>query len=363
LKVRILTLIFLLLFLGTNSACALSWNEIARFPEYWGTAPNVLRETRTGNFTCSESQWRIVWNYTPLSIVNPEYVYFNIFIYRANDTVYYIMEMNQQGNTTISGTWYVTNQTGEFFLKFLVYNVLSATAVIEVPALNITLVSPQNQSYNSTLIPLTFTLNGTPSCGGYSLDGEANVTIAGNTTLTISEGSHSIMVYANDTDGYVGASDIVPFLVDVTAPQIIAVFRYPSGNVQPNQPVIVSANVSDSLSGVDSVRLVYFTNQSSVGVGLLMVLNQTSGLYERMILVTEADTLVKYQITAYDMAGNNVTDDNAGEYYVYAVIPEFASYFVVSLFMIALFLTALIYKRKCMSETSRVTKSDHLSRQ
>lgn len=262
------------------------------------------------------------------------------------------MEMNQQGNTTTSGTWYINNQPGEFYLKFLVYNVLSATAVIEAsaPALNITLVLPQNRSYNSTLVSLTFTVNETTSWTGYSLDGEANVTIAGNTTLTISEGSHNIMVYANDTAGYMGASDIVHFLIDITPPQIVAVFRYPSENVQPNQPVMISANVSDSLSGVDSVRLVYFTNQSSIGLGLLMMLNQTSGLYERTILVQEADTLVKYQITAYDRAGNNVTDDNAGEYYVYTVIPEFPSYFVISLFMIALLLTALIYKRKPKSE-------------
>jgi len=333
------------LLLGTNLARGFTWSEVARFPEYWGTAPNVLREKQTGNFTCSH-EWRIVWNYTPISIVNPENVYFNIFIYRANDTVYYIMDMHQQGNTTTSGTWYITNQTGEFFLKFLVYNVLESTAVVEAPSVNITLVSPENRSYNSTLVSLTFTLNETTSWTGYSLDGEANVTIAGNTTLTISEGSHTIIVYANDTDGYTGASDIVHFLVDITPPKIVAVFRYPSENVQPNQPVTISANVSDSLSGVDSVRLVYFTNQSSIGLGLLMMLNQTSGLYERTILVQEADTLVKYQITAYDRAGNNVTDDNAGEYYVYTVIPEFPSYFVISLFMIALLLTVLICKRK-----------------
>jgi hypothetical protein len=260
------------------------------------------------------------------------------------------MEMNQQGNTTTSGTWYVTNQTGEFYLKFLVYNVLESTAVIEAPALNITLVSPQNQSYNSTLVSLTFTVNETTSWTGYSLDGEPNVTIAGNTTLTISEGSYIIMVYANDTAGYVGASDIVHFVVDITPPQIVAVFRYPSENVQPNQPVMISANVSDSLSGVDRVRLVYFTNRSSLGLEFPMMLSQTSGLYERTILVQEADTLVKYQITAYDRAGNDVTDDNAGEYYVYTVIPEFPSYFVISIFMIALFLTALIYKRKPKSE-------------
>jgi len=126
--VGVLILVFLSLLLGTNVACA-EWIEMARFPVYWGTAPNVIRHSQTANFTCSH-EWRIAWNYTPLSIVNPEYVYFNILIYRTNETNY-IMEMNQQGNITTDGTMYINNQTGEFNLKFLVYNVLDSAAVVE----------------------------------------------------------------------------------------------------------------------------------------------------------------------------------------------------------------------------------------
>lgn len=42
-----------------------------------------------------------------------------------------MMEMNQQGNTTTDGTMYISNMTGEFYLKFLVYNVLNSTAIVE----------------------------------------------------------------------------------------------------------------------------------------------------------------------------------------------------------------------------------------
>ena len=129
-KVSILALVFLCLLPSINSAWGVTWSDIARFSEYWGTAPNVLREKRTDNFTCNYAEWRIVWNYTPLSTVDPENVYFNILIYRTNETNY-ITSMNQQGNTTTNGTMYINNQTGEFYLKFLVYNVLEATAVIE----------------------------------------------------------------------------------------------------------------------------------------------------------------------------------------------------------------------------------------
>jgi len=34
-------------------------------------------------------------------------------------------------------------------------------------------------------------------------------------------------------------------------------------------------------------------------------------------------TYVKYKIIAYDYAENVAVDDNAGEYYLYSVIPEF----------------------------------------
>jgi hypothetical protein len=109
-------------------ACA-EWIETARFPVYWGTAPNVIREKRTDNFTCSH-EWRIVWDYTPLSIVNPENVYFNILIYRTNETNY-IMSVSQQGNTTTNGAAYINDLQGEFYLKYSVYNVLDSDAVIE----------------------------------------------------------------------------------------------------------------------------------------------------------------------------------------------------------------------------------------
>jgi hypothetical protein len=57
-------------------------------------------------------------------------------------------------------------------------------------------------------------LNEPTSWVGYSLDARANVTIAGNRTLTgLSDGSHSLRVYANDTDGNTGASETIYFSI------------------------------------------------------------------------------------------------------------------------------------------------------
>jgi hypothetical protein len=55
-------------------------------------------------------------------------------------------------------------------------------------------------------------VNETTSWIGYSLDGGANVTIAGDTMLLgVPYGSHHIVVYANDTSGNMGASQTVYF--------------------------------------------------------------------------------------------------------------------------------------------------------
>ena len=82
-----------------------------------------------------------------------------------------------------------------------------------------TILSPENKTYaSSTGIPLTFTVDESTKWMGYSLDGQANVTITGNSTLpTLSPGSHHVFVYANDTFGNMGISAAY-FAVDAIAP-------------------------------------------------------------------------------------------------------------------------------------------------
>jgi len=89
---------------------------------------------------------------------------------------------------------------------------LGTTPDYSPPAINILL--PQNKTYITTSIQLTFTVNETTSWIGYSLDGAANVTITGNTTLlSISYGYHNIIVYATDNAGNTGASETVYFTI------------------------------------------------------------------------------------------------------------------------------------------------------
>jgi parallel beta-helix repeat protein len=90
---------------------------------------------------------------------------------------------------------------------------------ITPPAISI--LSPEAKAYNRRDIPLTFTINEPTSWTGFSLDGQSNATTTGNTTLTnLSDGTHAIKVYANDTEGNMGSSAIVNFSVDTTPPTI-----------------------------------------------------------------------------------------------------------------------------------------------
>ncbi len=84
----------------------------------------------------------------------------------------------------------------------------------------ITILSPENKTYSVDTVSLTFTVDETTTWMGYSLDGQANVTITGNTTLPVlSDGSHYVVVYANDTFDNMGSSTVY-FAIDTTPPSI-----------------------------------------------------------------------------------------------------------------------------------------------
>jgi len=76
----------------------------------------------------------------------------------------------------------------------------------------ITQLSITNKTYNTQNTALSFNLNEKTSWIAYNLDNQGNITLQGNTTLTgLSYGSHSIVVYANDTLGNMGKTDNVSF--------------------------------------------------------------------------------------------------------------------------------------------------------
>ena len=58
----------------------------------------------------------------------------------------------------------------------------------------------------------------------YSIDGQDNVTIAGNGTLSgLPNGSHNLTVYVTDRIGNVGVSEIIYFSVEAPFPALVVV--------------------------------------------------------------------------------------------------------------------------------------------
>ena len=71
----------------------------------------------------------------------------------------------------------------------------------------------QNKTYQTSL-PLNFSVDELVSWMGYSLDQQHNVTLDGNATLNgLAYGSHSLVVYANDTAGNMGSTGNIEFIV------------------------------------------------------------------------------------------------------------------------------------------------------
>jgi len=84
----------------------------------------------------------------------------------------------------------------------------------------ISILSPEYNTYTANNVPLAFTVSESASWIGYNLDGEQNQTITGNRTLSdLSDGLHSLVVYATDTAENTGASEIVYFTIETPEPE------------------------------------------------------------------------------------------------------------------------------------------------
>jgi len=134
--------------------------------------------------------------------------------------------LDSQANVTVSGNTTLTGLSdGTHSLKIYAGNIddlykrnMGSSSLvhftIDTTPPSISIVAPTSKTYDTTDIQLTFTVSETNSWLGYSLDGQANVTITGNVTLTkLSAGAHSLRAYAKDTVGNTGSSVVTNFSV------------------------------------------------------------------------------------------------------------------------------------------------------
>jgi hypothetical protein len=84
------------------------------------------------------------------------------------------------------------------------------------PSETIKVLSPENKTYNTPDVPLEYMVNQIFYTVTYSLDGQANQTITGNTVLNgLTEGSHSIVVYIESTPENITASKTIYFTISL----------------------------------------------------------------------------------------------------------------------------------------------------
>jgi hypothetical protein len=132
---------------------------------------------------------------------------------------------------------------------------------------------------------------------------------------------------------------------DWTAPSITNVFQTPLDNVLPEDEVKINATVVDYGSGVKQVTLNY-TNDNGTWISLNMT-NLEGNVWNATIPQFAYCTNVTYIIIAEDNVGNTITTAQVlGYEYQYHVIPEFPSFLILPLFIMATLLIVIIYRRK-----------------
>jgi hypothetical protein len=114
---------------------------------------------------------------------------------------------------------------GGFYCQFLEYYGFSANDssvvvfTIDTTPPSVSVLSLENRRFNSSDVPLNFEVDEPFEKASYVSDGQQNVTIAGNTTLTgLPNGDHNVTVYAIDEVGNTGVSETIYFSVDVPEP-------------------------------------------------------------------------------------------------------------------------------------------------
>jgi hypothetical protein len=208
------------------------------------------------------------------------------------------------------GSWLGTNEV----FKPLEYGKVPPT---------IEIVFPDNKTYRDVL--LHFTVNRAASWIGYSLDGEANVTINAQVQLTnLSQGAHSIRMYANDTAGNMGASKIRYFSVDIQSP-IISIL----------QPQNMSYGTTD-------IQLTFTVDENTTSLAYSLDGQATELIGGNLTLAALSNGAHRLTVYATDEVGN------LGEQTVYFDVAQFPFLFLVAIITIIVIIFSsgfIVFKR------------------
>lgn len=188
--------------LKTDSSGSIQWDRT-----YPGLGAYSLIQTSDGGYALTgdrafllitDSSGSILWNrnYDALSDDNLQFTRaYDLFEPSPNQ---FLLTGTQQSYGQI-----LTGLDG-FFTRVLLRNG-------DTTPPSITILSPENKIYTTSNVPIICTTNKPTVWLAYRVDNGMNITITGNTTITLADGKHNMTVYAADSDYNNGASNTVYF--------------------------------------------------------------------------------------------------------------------------------------------------------
>ncbi len=191
---------------------------------------------------------------------------------------------------------------------------------------------------NASLMYVEFNITTMPTTTTLSYNGVFDINATG--TFFDDTNGNTIVSPAN----LYGASFTLSLAVP---PTISSITQAPDvNNVNPNEAVTVSANVTDnSGTGIANVTIVYSNDLWTTNSTAAMTLNSTTGLYDGTIHGFLAGTSVWYVIRTYDNSGGFTESSITSTYGYYSALPEYSAPTLL-LIMIAMLAVAILVVRK-----------------
>jgi subtilisin family serine protease len=123
--------------------------------------------------------------------------------------------------------WYANDTSGNWNST----NPMSFT-INGTDPVSVYIISPENKTYSTSSVNVNYSIDSPFEISwiGYSLDNKPNMTLTGNTSLNLAEGSHNIIYYANTTWGVMNNSQRIYFTVSLPKPDLIISDIQTSGN-------------------------------------------------------------------------------------------------------------------------------------
>ena len=192
----------------------------------------------------------------------------------------------------------------------------------EIPPI-IEIVFPENKTYRDVV--LHFTVNRAASWIGYSLDGEANVTVTAQVQLfNLAQGAHRVRMFANDSAGNMGASEIRYFSVDIQS------------------PIINILQPENTSYGTTDIQLTFTVDENTTSLAYSLDGQATELIAGNLTLAALSNGGHRLTVYATDEVGN------LGEQTVYFEVTQFPFLLVVAIITIAVIILSsgfIAYKR------------------